>query len=105
LYDALEKSLVFVRIEGLHVVLPPDLGLDLGPRHGEGIVHGPPGAGGIGIEDERSVDAQLGGKGLLIGVRPVEAGAAPVILDGLVEQLVLGQVVLVGNGREPELVL
>jgi hypothetical protein len=103
--DALQEPLVLVRIEGFHVVLPPHLGLDLRPGDGEGVVDRAPGAGGIGIEDERTVYSQLRGKRLLLGVRTALGEPAPVVLDSLAEELVLGQVVLIGYGCEPELAL
>ncbi len=105
LNHALQQTLVLVRIEGFHVVLPPDLRLDLRPCDGEGVVYRAPGAGGVGVEDQRTVDAEPGGKSLLRGVGAIHPDTTAIVLDRLVKELILRQIVLVGDGSEPELLL
>ena len=103
--DTPQQPLVVPRVVALEVVLPPDLALDLRPRHREGVVDRPAGAGWVGVEDERAVDTEAGGKALAIRVRAAEANAAPIVGDGVLEQTRLGQVVPEIDPLQPELAL
>ena len=100
--DALEQRAEMLGIKFLEVLLPPDIAFDLRPGNREGVLDGAAGAAGVGVVDQRSVDAQLGGIGLGLVIRPVGANAAAIICDRLGKKLFLRQVVVIVDGIEPE---
>ena len=103
--DTAQQSLVPIRVVGLEVVLPPHLAFDFRPGHRERVGDRPSGAGRIGVEHERAVDTEPGGKALAIGIRAIEPNTAPIIRDRILEEACLGQIVLVVDPLQPELAL
>ena len=56
--DTAQQPFVPIGVTGLEVVLPPHPAFDFRPGHRERVRDGPPGAGGVGMEHERTVDPE-----------------------------------------------
>jgi hypothetical protein len=94
-HHAFEQALVLRRVVGVEVGLEPDLVGDLGPFHRVGVLGPAARAVGVGVIDQRALDAELGRERLLRVARAAPLHPAAVVLDRFVEQLFLAEVVLV----------
>ncbi len=101
-HDPLEQPFIAPGVERLEAVLPPHLRLHLRPRNPESVVHGPSRAGGIGQEDERSVQAETGGVRLGLVLASLRADATPVALDRFPEERLLAETVAIVAPLEAE---
>src|SRR3546814_5106526 len=66
--DALEQTFVLFRLVAVEVRLEPEFFGDFRPVHRIGVLGAAPGAFGIGVVDQRTVNAELGGIRLLLVV-------------------------------------
>ena len=101
-HDAVHQRVERPGIEGREVVLPPHLLADRGAVHAERVVHRPAGAGGIGVEDQRSVVAERSDMGLVLVVGAAGTHPAQIAGDRGRKQLVLGQTVVNVHGRQTQ---
>ena len=83
--DPLQQRLEMVRIEGPEAVLPPDAALDLGPCHRERVLHRPPRAARVRVEDERPLNPEARRECLALGVPPAGSHPAAIVRDRLME--------------------
>lgn len=92
LRDAAQQRVEVRGVELLQVVLPPDLLVEAGVGHGEGVLDRSARAARVAVEEQRAVDAQLAGVGLRLIIGAARSDPASVVLDRRVKELVLGEV-------------